>query len=116
MKIELFKCNVNTIQYHINNIKVNLSHFLYLRAMTILTEREHQIMEMLNSGKQIQEIAKELNAPRSSISRSIKEIRLKLFELKNEIEFLQEIGFLQINKNNIQFLSRDMDPKALQKE
>jgi len=84
--------------------------------MTKLTEREHQIMELLKDGKQVQVIAKELKVPRSSISRSIKEIRLKLFELKDEIDFLQEIGFIEIKKNEIHFLSRDMDPKILQRK
>ena len=70
-------------------------------------------MEMLKEGRQIQKIAKDLGVPRSSISRSIKQIRLKLFELKDEIEFLQEIGFLRIGDNKLQFLTRDMDPKAL---
>jgi DNA-binding NarL/FixJ family response regulator len=81
--------------------------------MSILTERERKIMRALKAGKTIPVIAKDLKVPRSSVSRSITAIKLKMYELKDEVDFLRKIGFLRIEKDELKFLSESMNPKVL---
>ncbi len=43
-------------------------------------------------------------------------IRIKALDLEDDIEFLKKIGFLEIKKNKLVFISTDKDPKALFQE
>jgi predicted DNA-binding protein YlxM (UPF0122 family) len=84
--------------------------------MTKLTSREREIMRLLKDGRSIPEIAKTLKVPRPSISRSIASIKLKLYEIKTEIDFLTEIGFITIENGVMKYAARDMDPRVLAKK
>ena len=39
-----------------------------------------------------------------------------MFELKRALEFLQDVGFIKIEKGDLKFLSANMDPKALKEQ
>jgi DNA-binding NarL/FixJ family response regulator len=79
--------------------------------MGFLTEREKTIIELLSKGKNVTDIAKELDVSITSVSRSISRIRMKCLEIEDDIRYLTEIGFIQIKNNKLTFLARD--PKAL---
>lgn len=81
--------------------------------MGTITDREKQIMELLKRGKTVKEIAKTLGIAESSVSGSISRIRLKTHEIEEDINFLEEIGLLCIEKGRLKFVSRD--PKVLGK-
>ena len=81
--------------------------------MGFLTERERKILVYLSEGKSVTEISKELGITLSSTSRSISKIRSKCLELEDDVNFLKEIGFLEIGKDGLRFISRD--PKDLKK-
>lgn len=83
--------------------------------MGILTEREKEIFRHLREGKSVIEISRVLKTPVTSISRSITSIRRKSQDMEEDIKFLQEIGFLSIEKGHLKFISPDRDPKALGK-
>jgi len=83
--------------------------------MGILTEREKEILRRLREGKGVNDISKILKTPVTSISRSITSIRRKSQDIEQDIEFLQEIGFLSIEKGHLKFISPDRDPKSLGK-
>lgn len=81
--------------------------------MGFLTKRERKIMEMLKNGKSVRKIGNFFKVSDTSISRSISNIRTKALDLEDDIEFLTNIGFLEIKKNKLVFLSTDKDPKSL---
>jgi len=79
--------------------------------MGFITGRERQILKLLRRGKKVMEIAEELGVKMSSISRSISNVRHKCMEIEDDVDFLQEVGFLNIKDGYIEFISRD--PKDL---
>lgn len=79
--------------------------------MGFLTRRERQILRLLRKGKKVMEVAEELGVDTSSISRSIKNVRHKCMEIEDDVDFLQDVGFLNIRDGYIEFISRD--PKDL---
>jgi FixJ family two-component response regulator len=79
--------------------------------MGFITGRERQILWLLKGGRKVMEIADELGVKMSSISRSISNVRHKCMEIEDDIDFLQEVGFLDIVDGDIEFISRD--PKDL---
>ena len=83
--------------------------------MGILTEREKEIMSLLRQGKSVKDIGKGLEIPVTSVSRSITSIRRKAQDIEEDIEFLKNIGYLDIVKDKIVFIAPDRDPKALSK-
>jgi len=82
-----------------------------IESMGFITGRERQILRLLKRGKKVMEIADELGVKMSSISRSISNVRHKCFELEDDLDFLREVGFLDIVDGDIEFISRD--PKDL---
>lgn len=82
--------------------------------MGFLTERERQIMEMLKQCKTVREIGKYFKVSDASISNSISNIKMKVKNLEEDIEFLKEIEFLEVSE--LEFISKDRDPKALSKK
>lgn len=83
--------------------------------MGILTERERDVLRRLRDGKSVNEISKALKTPVTSISRSITSVRHKAQDIEDDLSFLQEIGYLSIEKGRLKFISPDLDPKALGK-
>lgn len=81
--------------------------------MGFLTERERTILLYLSEGKSVTEISKKLGITLSSTSRSISRIRGKCLELEDDMNFLKNIGFLEIRKDGFRFISRD--PKELKR-
>ena len=79
--------------------------------MGFLTEREKTILLYLSRGMSVTDISKKLGITLSSTSRSISRIRGKCMELEDDMNFLKEIGMLQIRSEGFHFISRD--PKAL---
>jgi len=79
--------------------------------MGFITGRERQILKLLRRGKKVMEIAEELGVKMSSVSRSITNTRHKCMEIEDDVNFLQEVGFLNIRDGYIEFISRD--PKDL---
>ena len=79
--------------------------------MGFLTEREKTILLYLSQGMSVTDISKKLGITLSSTSRSISRIRGKCMELEDDMNFLKEIGMLEVNMGNFRFISRD--PKAL---
>lgn len=79
--------------------------------MGFITGRERQILKLLRRGKKVMEIAEELGVEMSSVSRSITNTRHKCMEIEDDVDFLQEVGFLNIRDGYIEFISRD--PKDL---
>ncbi|MCJ2562576.1 MAG: LuxR C-terminal-related transcriptional regulator [Candidatus Thermoplasmatota archaeon] len=79
--------------------------------MGFITGRERQILRLLKGGRKVMEIADELGVKMSSISRSISNVRHKCMEIEDDVDFLQEVGFLDIVDGDIEFISRD--PKDL---
>ncbi|MDY6958821.1 MAG: helix-turn-helix transcriptional regulator [Halobacteriota archaeon] len=84
--------------------------------MGFLTERERDIMQMLKDGKTVNDIGKHLGVSNTSISRSVSNIRTKVIDLEDDIKFLINVGFLKIEDNRFEYISRDRDPKALAKK
>ncbi len=68
-------------------------------------------MLLLHEGKRPREIALLLNVSPPVVSKSISNIRLKVYDIENEIEFLKKIGFLRIENNRLEFISNEKDPK-----
>lgn len=83
--------------------------------MGILTEREKEILRRLREGKSVKDISKALKTPITSVSRSITSIKRKAQDIEADVGFLQEIGFLSIEKGHLTFISPDKDPKMLGK-
>ena len=81
-----------------------------------LTERERQIMQMLKDGKSVKDIGKHFKVSETSISRSISNIRMKVLDWEDDFKFLVNVGFLKIEKNELKFISRERDPKALSRK
>lgn len=81
--------------------------------MGILTEREKEIMTLLKKGESVKEIGKTLEIPMTSVSRSITSIRRKARDIEEDIEFFQDIGYLNIRDGILAFTTPDRDPKAL---
>ncbi len=79
--------------------------------MGFLTEREKTILLYLSQGMSVTDISKKLGITLSSTSRSISRIRGKCMELEDDMNFLKEIGMLEVNMGDFHFISRD--PKAL---
>ena len=82
-----------------------------IESMGFITGRERQILRLLKGGRKGMEIADELGVKMSSISRSISNVRHKCMEIEDDVDFLQEVGFLDIVDGDIEFISRD--PKDL---
>ena len=82
-----------------------------IESMGFITGRERQILRLLRRGKKVMEIAEELGVKMSSVSRSITSTRHKCMEIEDDVDFLQEVGFLNIRDGYIEFISRD--PKDL---
>jgi len=82
-----------------------------MRPMGFITGRERQILRLLRKGKKVMEIAEELGVETSSVSRSISNVRHKSMEIEDDVDFLQEVGFLNVRDGYIEFISRD--PKDL---
>ena len=81
--------------------------------MGILTEREKEILRHLREGESVMEIARKLQTPVTSISRSITSIKRKAKDMEEDIAFLQQIGYLTLSKGHLAFTAPDRDPKAL---
>jgi len=113
MPLLKYKLNVITIIYcnYLNNC--NNSIRILTWDMGTITDREKEIMQLLRTGKTVKEIAKTLKIAESSVSGSISRIRLKTHEIEEDINFLEEIGLLCIEKGRLKFVSRD--PKVLGK-
>lgn len=79
--------------------------------MGYLTRRERQILGFLKEGKKVMEIASHFGVENSSISRSISNVRHKVMEIEDDLVFLREVGFLEVEGDDIRFISRD--PKDL---
>lgn len=79
--------------------------------MGFITGRERQILKLLRRGRKVMEVAEELGVKMSSVSRSITNTRHKCMEIEDDVNFLQEVGFLNIRDGYIEFISRD--PKDL---
>ncbi len=79
--------------------------------MGFLTEREKTILLHLSQGMSVTDISKKLGITLSSTSRSISSIRGKCLELEDDMNFLKEVGMLEMDRNGFRFISRD--PKAL---
>ncbi len=79
--------------------------------MGFITGRERKILRLLKRGKKVMEIAEELGVEMSSVSRSITNTRHKCMEIEDDVDFLHEVGFLNIREGYIEFISRD--PKDL---
>jgi DNA-binding CsgD family transcriptional regulator len=84
-------------------------------SMSILTEREREILRHLKDGESVMTIGRKLKTPVTSISRSITSIKRKAQDMEEDISFLQEIGYLSISKGQIFFTAPDRDPKSLAK-
>jgi transcriptional regulator len=83
--------------------------------MTYLTEREKEIVILLKQGMIVNDIGKKLETPTTSISRSITSIRRKAQDIQEDVAFLKEVGFLNIEGGELFFISPNRDPKALSK-
>lgn len=79
--------------------------------MGYLTQREKEILGFLKEGKKVMEIASHFGVETSSISRSISNVRHKVMEIEDDLVFLREVGFLEVEGDEIRFISRD--PKDL---
>ena len=79
--------------------------------MGFITGRERQILKLLRRGRKVMEVSEELGVKMSSVSRSITNTRHKCMEIEDDVNFLQEVGFLNIRDGYIEFISRD--PKDL---
>lgn len=84
--------------------------------MGVLTEREKDILRMLKDGKTSKEIARSLNVPVTSVSRSITSIKRKARDIEEDVLFMDSIGYLTLNSKGLIFISPDRDPKALTKK
>lgn len=84
-------------------------------VLGILTEREKEILRRLREGESVMEIARRLQTPVTSISRSITGIKRKAKDMEEDVAFLQEIGYLSLSKGYVSFTAPDRDPKALSK-
>ncbi len=84
--------------------------------MGVLTEREREILRHLREGESVMQIARKLQTPVTSISRSITSIKRKAKDMEEDVTFLQEIGYLTLSKGHITFTAPDRDPKALSKQ
>ncbi len=89
--------------------------YCFVIDMTILTEREKQIIRMLKDGISVGEIGKRFKVSETSISRSITNIRRKIEDMEADFAFLLDIGFFSIQGNEIHCISESRDPKALAK-
>jgi len=83
--------------------------------MGIFTDREKQILQHLHEGEKTSEIASILKMSQTSVSRALKNIRIKAIDIEKDIEFMLEIGYIQIKGNKIIFKSEDKNPKAIGK-
>lgn len=72
--------------------------------MTILTERDKAILLYLKRGTSVKDIAEILNTQPASISRSISVIRYKAQDIKEDFEFLQDIGYMDVYDGRISFI------------
>ena len=81
--------------------------------MAILTEREKEILRHLRAGETVMQVARSLQVPVTSVSRSITSIKRKAKDMEEDIAFLQQIGYLTLSKGHIAFITPDRDPKAL---
>lgn len=85
-------------------------------AMGFLTSQEKKILKLLKKGCSTKDIGKELRISPTSVSRSIKNIRIKAMDFEDDIDFMLNIGYLQIKGNKIQYLSKDRNPVALREK
>jgi DNA-binding CsgD family transcriptional regulator len=83
--------------------------------MGIFTDREKEIMKLLSEGKRTSVIAKDLDTNQTTISRALKNIRIKAIDIERDVEFMMEIGYIQIRANKLCFASDDKNPKAIRK-
>ncbi len=70
-------------------------------------------MRMLKDGKTSKEIAKSLDVPVTSVSRSITSIKRKAQDIDEDVRFMNSVGFLTLSNKGLIFVSPDRDPKAL---
>jgi predicted transcriptional regulator len=84
--------------------------------MGFLTNQEKEILTLLKTGCSTKDIGKQLKISPTSVSRSIKNIRIKAVDFEEDIEFMLSIGYLQIKGNKFQFISKDRNPTALRKK
>jgi len=73
-------------------------------------------MKMLKAGKRVKDIGKHYKVSDASVSKSISNAKNKIVDLEDDIEFLIDIGFMTVMNNELKFISRDRDPKALARE
>jgi len=81
--------------------------------MGFLTSQEKKILSLLKDGLSTQGIGKRIGVSSTSVSRSIKNIRIKALDFEEDLEFMLSIGYLQIKGNKFYFLSKDKHPTAL---
>ena len=116
MSTEVYKINLIEV---VNAVKlINLMMWKtipnpWVFTMGILTERERDIMQMLKEGKAVNKIGKHFKVSDTSISRSISNIRTKILDIEDDINFLVDIGFLEFKNGKLECISRSRDPKAL---
>ena len=70
-------------------------------------------MKRLKEKESVQDIGKHFGVSDTSISRSIKNIRTKIMDLEDDLDFLVKIGFVKIKDGKLDFISRSRDPKVL---
>ncbi len=81
--------------------------------MGFITEREREILKMLRTGKRVKDIGKHFKVSDASISKSISNVKNKIIDLEDDVEFLIGVNFLTISNNKLEFISRSRDTKAL---
>ena len=81
--------------------------------MGFITEREREILKMLRAGGRVKDIGKHFKVSDASVSKSISNVKNKIIDLEDDIEFLICVDFLTISDNKLEFISRSRDPKAL---
>jgi len=85
-------------------------------TMGFLTYQEKKILSLLKEGLSTKDIGKRLKVSPTSVSRSIKNIRIKAVDFEDDIEFMLNIGYLQIKGTKFQFISKNRNPTALRNE
>ena len=90
-----------------------LVKIMQISNMAIFTDREKKIIALLKAGDSVSKIAEDLEISISSVSKSISKIKLKTYEIEEDIGFLIDEKFAIIEGNKLRFLHRD--PKELGK-
>ena len=116
MSMEVYKINLIELINAVELINLMMWKTIpgpWVFIMGILTERERDIMQMLKDGKAVNEIGKHFKVSDTSISRSISNIRTKILDIEDDVDFLVDIGFLEFKNGKLECISRSRDPKAL---